>query len=199
MQISHNEKIADTTGVLLVGGKSGRMGRDKASIELSGRTLFSLALEFLRQHFVTVIIAGDRPDLAQVDIPSIPDLYPGSALGGLHAGLSAAVTDWVFVMPCDMPYPDAKLLILLYDLCEGVDAVVPRTPAGYEPVFAFYHKRCLPVFNDALEQGRKSIFALYPQLNVRFLEWQNMPRAWQKSLTNINTPEDLLKIKGDIK
>lgn len=195
MHNTHNGKIRDATGVLLAGGKSKRMGRDKASIELSGRPLFSLALELLRQHFQTVLIAGNRTDLAQDDIPAIADLYPGSALAGLHSGLSAAKTDWVFVMPCDMPYPDAKLLKLLFKLRTGVDAVVPKTPTGYEPVFAFYHKRCLPVFEEALKRGRKSIFALYPELNVRFLEWQDMPSGWKKSLTNINTPEDLHRVK----
>ena len=195
MQIPHNEKFTDATGVLLAGGKSRRMGCDKASIELSGRPLYFPALALLRQYFQTVIIAGDRPDLAQDDIPSIPDTYPGSALGGLHAGLSAALTEWIFVIPCDMPYPDASLLKLLYDLREEVDVVVPKTPAGYEPVFAFYHKRCLPIFDEALRNGRNSIFSLYPQLKVSFLEWKDMPRGWEKSLLNINTREDLLNIK----
>ena len=194
MQNTHNEKINDTTGVLLAGGKSTRMGQDKASIELSGTPIYSSALEFLRQHFQAVIIAGDRPDLALEGIPSIADRYPGSALGGLHTGLSATSTDWIFVMPCDLPYPDDRLLKLLYDLREGVDAVVPKTPAGYEPVFAFYHKRCLPIFDEALRNGRNSIFSLYPQLKVSFLEWKDMPRGWEKSLLNINTREELLKI-----
>jgi len=195
MQIPHNEKIKDATGVLLAGGKSRRMGRDKASIKLSGRPLYFPALALLRQHFQTVIIAGDRPDLAQDDIPSIPDTYPGSALGGLHAGLSAALTEWIFVIPCDLPYPDVRLLKKLYELREGVDAVVPQTPAGYEPVFALYHKRCIPVFEAALKAGKRSIFSLYPQLNVRFLKWHDMPEGWERSLLNINTQEDLLKIK----
>ncbi len=171
------------------------MGRDKASIELSGRPLFSRALEWLCQHFSTVTIAGDRPDLELDDITSIPDLYPGSALGGLFTALSAAKTDWVFVMPCDMPHPDTRLLNLLFELREGADAVVPKTLAGYEPLFAFYHKRCLAVFEDALKNGRNSIFALYPQLQVRCLQWQDMPHGWEKSLTNINTPEELESFK----
>lgn len=195
MQNTHNEKINDATGVLLAGGKSTRMGRDKASIDLSGSPLYSPALELLCQHFQTVIIAGDRPDLELDDIPSIPDRYPGSALGGLHAGLSVISTDWIFVMPCDLPYPDARLLKQLYELREGVDAVVPQTPTGYEPVFALYHKRCLSVFEAALKAGKRSIFSLYPQLNVRFLKWHDMPEGWEKSLLNVNTPEDLKKVK----
>ena len=196
MHTSHNEiGYSDVTGVLLAGGKSTRMGCDKASIEVSGQTVFSRSLDFLQQLFSRVIIAGNRPGLALPEIPAVPDIYPGSALGGLYTGLKSAETDWIFVTPCDMPYPDSDIVDLLFRLHEGADAVVPQTPGGYEPVFAFYHKRCLPIFEDALIRGRKSIFALYPQLNVRFLEWQDMPAGWEKSMLNINTPEDLERIK----
>jgi len=173
------------------------MGCDKVSIEVSGQTVFSRSLDFHEQLFSRVIIAGNRPELALPGIPVIPDIYPGSALGGLYTGLKSAETDWIFVTPCDMPYPDSAIVDLLFRLHEGADAVVPQTPGGYEPVFAFYHKRCLTVFEDALKRGRKSIFTLYPQLNVRFLEWQNMPAGWEKSMLNINTPQDLEKIKKD--
>lgn len=198
MHISHNDiGYSDVTGVLLAGGKSTRMGYDKLNLEVSGQTVFSKSLDLLQQLFSRVIIAGNRPELALPGIPAIPDIYPGSALGGLYTGLKYAGTDWVFVTPCDMPYPDSHIVDLLFSMNEGADAVVPQTPGGYEPVFAFYHKRCLHVFEDALKRGRKSIFALYPQLNVRFLEWQNMPAGWEKSMLNINTPEDLEKIKKD--
>ena len=196
MHISHNDIVySDVTGVLLAGGKSTRMGCDKVSLEVSGQTVFSRSLDFLQQLFSRVIIAGNRPELALPGIPAIPDIYPGSALGGLHTGLKYAGTDWVFVIPCDMPYPDSHIVDLLFRMHEGADVVVPQTPGGYEPVFAFYHKRCLPVFEDALKRGRKSIFALYQQLNVRFLDWQNMPAGWEKSMLNINTPKDLERIK----
>ena len=198
MHSSHNEiGYSDVTGVLLAGGRSTRMGCDKVRIEVSGQTVFSRALDLLQQLFSRVIIAGNRPDLALPGIPAIPDIYPGSALGGLYTGLKSAETDWIFVTPCDMPYPDNHIVDLLFRLHEGADAVVPQTPGGYEPVFAFYHKRCLPVFEDALKRGRKSIFALYPQLNVRVLEWWKMPADWEKSMLNINTPEDLERIKKD--
>jgi molybdopterin-guanine dinucleotide biosynthesis protein A len=198
MHISHNEiGYSDVTGVLLAGGKSTRMGSDKINLKVSGQTVFERSLDFLQQLFSRVIIASNRPELALPGIPAIPDIFPGSALGGIFTGLKSAATDWVFVTPCDMPYPDSHIVELLFRLHKGADAVVPLTPGGYEPVFAFYHKNCLPVFEDALKHGRKRIFALYPQLNVRFLEWQNMPADWEKSMLNINTPQDLERVKQD--
>ncbi len=136
MQISHNDFIDDITGVLLAGGKSRRMGYDKAYIEVNGQSLLSISLQLLCHYFATVLIAGDQPDLARPDIPVIADIYPGSALGGLYTGLRAADTDWIFVAPCDMPHPDPRILELLVKHRNSFDAVVPRTPEGYEPVFA---------------------------------------------------------------
>jgi molybdopterin-guanine dinucleotide biosynthesis protein A len=195
MHISRNEFIDNTTGVLLAGGKSLRMGHDKARIEIEGRFLLSRSLDLLRHSFATVLIAGDRPDLAQPDIPAIPDIYPGSALGGLYTGLRSAKTEWIFVAPCDMPYPDAQILELLVKHRNGFDAVVPRTPKGYEPVFALYHKNCLPQMEAMLRQGQYRIYDFYQRINIHYLDWQQMPDDWELSLLNINTPEQLARLK----
>ena len=197
MHISHNESKNNITGVLLAGGKSLRMGQDKARIEVNGNPLLSRSLKLLRRHFPSVLIAGDRPDLATADIPAISDIYPGSALGGLYTGLQAARTDWVFVAPCDMPYPDEKILELLLNCRNGADAVVPRTPQGYEPVFALYHKNCLPHMEEMLQQGQYRIYDFYQRIKVHYLDWSQMPTGWERSLLNINTPEQLEELQKE--
>ena len=103
MHDSHSAHINDVTGVLLAGGKSVRMGYDKARIAVGGQYLLSRSLNMLCQYFTSVLISGNRPDLATSNIPAIPDDYPGSALGGLYTGLQSAKTYWIFVAPCDMP------------------------------------------------------------------------------------------------
>lgn len=201
MQIPHNEKspalYPDVTGVLLAGGKSRRMGQDKARLQLNGQTLFERSLELLQQFFPHVLIAGDRPDLARPGIPAIADLYPGSALGGLYTGLRAATTDWIFVAPCDMPYPDARIVRCLLANRAGVDAVVPRTAEGYEPVFALYHKNCLLLMDRMLRQNQFRIYDFYQQIAIRYLAPPELPDGWRRALININTPEQLAQIKED--
>jgi molybdopterin-guanine dinucleotide biosynthesis protein A len=197
MQISHNEFIEEITGVLLAGGKSRRMGHDKVCIEIGGRPLLTRSLDLLCQYFTTVLIAGDRPDQARPNIPAIPDIYPGSALGGLYTGLKSAQTDWIFVAPCDMPYPDSRILEALVQLRNGFDAVVPRTPNGYEPVFALYHKNCLPLMHAMLQQGQYRIYDFYQRIKVHYLDWQQMPEGWERSLLNINTPEQLDQVQKE--
>jgi len=203
MQFSHNDRnpvdrYPDVTGVLLAGGKSRRMGRDKAKLTVDDRSLFTISLELLQRYFATVFIAGDRPDLARHDIPAIPDIYPGSALGGLHTGLKAATTDWIFVAPCDMPYPDGRIVELLLAQRNGFDAVVPRTPDGYEPVFALYHKNCLAPMEDLLRNDQFRIYDFYQRIKIRYLDASELPVDWQRALLNINTPEQLTAIKEKI-
>jgi len=197
MHIPHNESKNDTTGVLLAGGKSLRMGQDKARIEINGKPLLSRSLKLLRRHFPSVLIAGDRPDLATADIPAIPDIYPGSALGGLYTGLKSAQTNWIFVAPCDMPYPDVKILELLLMHRNDADAVVPKTPQGYEPVFALYHKNCLPHMEEMLQHGQYRIYDFYQRIKVHYLDWSQMPTGWERSLRNINTPEQLEQLQKE--
>lgn len=198
MQNPHIEKTShpyrDVTGVLLAGGKSRRMGRDKAMLEVFGEPMFRRTLKLLEDFFSTILIAGDRPDLAPSGIPVVPDIYPGSALGGLHTGLKTAKTDWIFVVPCDMPCPDIRIMELLLQNRNGHDAVVPRTAAGYEPVFALYHKNCLPHMESMLQQDQFRIYDFYQRINIRYLDENQLPEGWQKSLFNINTPDDFNRI-----
>lgn len=194
MQIPHNEIHADVTGVLLAGGQSRRMGRDKARIEINGEMLFTRSLALMQRYFSKVLIAGDRPDLAQPGIPTVADIFPGSALGGLYTGLNAAQTEWIFVVPCDMPYPDGRLVEMLLSQRAGVDAVVPRTPKGYEPVFAAYHRNCLPHMEEMLRNGQHRIYDFYQRIGIRYLDWQQMPPGWERALLNLNSPEQLALI-----
>jgi molybdopterin-guanine dinucleotide biosynthesis protein A len=186
--------VADVTGVLLAGGRSSRMGRDKATLAMQGQRLSDRTLAMLRELFAHVLIAGDRPDLATADIPCIPDRFPGSALGGIHGGLAAATTPWTFVTPCDLAYPDAGLARYLLARRHGHDVVVPRTPAGLEPVFALYHRNCLAPIEKLLVCGNYRIYDFYPEVRVNLVDLQDFPGDWQRALTNLNAPEDLRRL-----
>ena len=201
MQNPHIDQIdvhyRDVTGILLAGGQSRRMGRDKARTEINGEMLFTRSLALLQHYFPSVMIAGDRPDLTQPGIPVIADIFPGSALGGLYTGLQSAHTEWIFVAPCDMPYPDGRLVELLLAQRHGVDAVVPRTPNGNEPVFAVYHRNCLPHMEEMLRNGQHRSYDFYQRIAIRYLDWQQMPDGWEQALLNLNHPEQLAMIGKD--
>jgi len=187
------ELISDITGVILVGGKSRRMGRDKAFLPWDGAPLFEKVLRVFRESFATVLLAGgDAARFEGYGVRIIPDIYPGSALGGLYTGLYHAADQHVFVASCDMPYPSAALLGYLCSLKDGFDCVVPETAQSFEPLFAVYAKSALPGMRDMLESGNFRIYDLYPRLRTRYVGSAELAPFCDggKSLINVNTPAE---------
>lgn len=185
------------TGVILAGGLSRRMGRDKACMDISGETLVARVEKILRPLCAEVIIAGDRPDLARPELSCYPDIYPGSALGGLYTGLYHARTPWIFVSACDLPYASLELARALIMQRAGCDAVVIHTEKGWEPLFALYSKRCLKPMQRLLEQGNLRIYDCFPELRVCQPDTAVLPTEWERALTNLNTPEDVRQLVAE--
>ena len=187
----------DITGVILVGGKSLRMGRDKAFLEVAGRPVIDRLLTVFRKSFAQVVLVGNREGrFAGYGLPVVPDIYPGSALGGLYTGLHNAATDYVFVASCDLPFPSAAVLRYLCSLRNGFDAVVPATAQGYEPLFAVYAKSCLGPIRALLESGECCAYAYYPQVRVRYVPREELAHLDRdgRAFVNVNTPEEFALI-----
>jgi molybdopterin-guanine dinucleotide biosynthesis protein A len=192
----------DITGVILVGGKSRRMGKDKAFLEFSGRPLFEMVLELHRKCFQRILLVGDHPErFSAYGLRVVNDIYPGSALGGLYTGLCHAQTEYIFISPCDLPFPNRRVLDHICSLRDGFDAVVPAIRHGFEPLFALYAKKCLEHMRNLLESGNLCIYDFYPQVRIRYVSSEDLAPLdpGGKSFWNINTPEEYSRLgKGFI-
>ena len=189
----------DITGVILVGGKSKRMGRDKAFLEIGGKTLFEKVLEAFSENFSRIILIGDRGDrFANFKMPIYADLFPGSSLGGLYTGLYYAETDYIFVSSCDLPYPSSRVIRHVSLLTGGCDAVVPKLSHGYEPLFAAYAKSCLSPIKRMLEERNYCVYDLYPMINVKDVTEEELESVVESpySFINLNTPAEYEAVKG---
>jgi len=189
----------EITGVILVGGKSRRMGRDKAFLEVAGKPLFARVMELFADSFAQVALVGNREErFAGYGLPVVPDIYPGSSLGGLYTGLLHASTDYVFVSSCDLPFPNGAVLRYLCSLRNGYDAVVPDTAHGYEPLFALYAKSCLGPIREQLESGDFCAYAWYPQVRVRYAADEELAPFDRdgRAFMNVNTPEEFARLGG---
>ena len=187
----------DITGVILVGGKSRRMGKDKAFLEVSGEPLFERVLEIHRERFQRIVLVGDRRErFAGYGLPVLKDIFPGSALGGLYTGLYHARTEYVFISPCDLPFPNMGILDHICSLRKGYDAVVPATRRGFEPLFALYAITCLEPMRRLLESGNCCVYDFYPQVSVRYVPSEELAPLDKEgtSFLNINTPEDFARL-----
>ncbi|HEX8960881.1 MAG TPA: molybdenum cofactor guanylyltransferase [Geobacteraceae bacterium] len=194
-----DSSLDDMTAVILVGGKSRRMGVDKAFLEIDGVPLFERVLEVCREVFNRTILIGDRSTrFARYGLPVHPDIYPGSALGGLYTGLVQAGTPFAFAAACDLPFPSSAVARHLASLRYGFDAVVPRSADGFEPLFAVYSRTCLEPMRRLLERGNFRIYDLYDELNVRYVPMEALSRLAgdERALINVNTPEEFARVSG---
>jgi molybdopterin-guanine dinucleotide biosynthesis protein A len=192
--------LHNITGVILVGGKSRRMGRDKAFLQIAGKTLFEGVLEIFRECFDRIILVGDRAErFAGYSLPVLPDIYPGSALGGLYTGLHHSATEHVFVGSCDLPFPNKAVVRHLCLLKSDFDAVVPTTEHGFEPLFALYAKSCLGPMRELLESGNFCAYGYYPKVRVRYVKHEELGRLDRdgRSFVNVNTPEEFERIRKE--
>ncbi|MBT1076341.1 bifunctional molybdenum cofactor guanylyltransferase MobA/molybdopterin-guanine dinucleotide biosynthesis adaptor protein MobB [Geobacter grbiciae] len=191
--------LSDVAGVILVGGRSRRMGRDKALIPLGGKPLVERVIDAFRPLFERTLLVGDRGErFASYGLPVFPDIHPGSALGGLYTGLVRAGTPHVFVSACDVPWPDPRVIARLCSLREGFDVVVPRTVGGSEPLFAVYGTGCLPAMERMLREGNYRIYDFYPEVRTRYVEQAELADLVTPARTfvNVNTPEEFETIRN---
>lgn len=185
-------------GAVLAGGRGRRVGGEKTSLELGGRTLLNRsvdALRFVGLDVVLVLRAGQAvppvPGQSQVLRDVAQDAGP---LGGLHALLGWMPGEWVLVVPCDQPFLRPELLTgLLEQPRKGVEAIIGRPVDLAEPLPGLYHRSCLQAADDALGRGERSLRAFLASLRLREVPASFLHR-WDPSLLsymNVNTPKDL--------
>lgn len=190
----------DVTGVVLVGGRSRRMGRDKALLPFGGRPLVSRPLEACRALFArTLLVGAPRPELCALGVPIVADEFPGSPLGGLLTALRHAGTPWIFALACDLPWPEPRLMVRLVELRGGYDVVVPRSARGYEPLCAVYGTGCLAPLEALRVAGNLRLFDLYPRVRTRVVPAAELADLVTpgRTFVNINTPEEFAMISTE--
>ncbi|MBI5136078.1 MAG: molybdenum cofactor guanylyltransferase [Nitrospirae bacterium] len=186
---------------LLAGGAGRRMGADKATLPFAGGTLGGNAARLLLTLFddVMVVRRGDQPAPAWppgVRVVTDPDDTPRSALTGIATALRHARRPWLFVMACDMPHPDPRLIggLCRMALAAGpeVRLVVPEAGGVVHPLHAVYHRSLLAPLTAAIAQGDLRVQAFARQHGLAVAEARL--RGWDPSLAgldNLNTPDEL--------
>jgi molybdopterin-guanine dinucleotide biosynthesis protein A len=190
--------IHDVTGVLLAGGQSTRMGRDKRFLPLGGRTLLARALSVLENLFAEVLlsVAAPMPELAGLRHRVVADVLSGCAtLGGLYSALLAAGTSRIFAAACDMPFLNPAVIRHMVNRDPQADLVIARLANGLHPMHAVYSKGCAPHLAEMAKQGNLKVqdLASRPGLAVTVIPEDELSPidARLLSFMNINTPADL--------
>ena len=193
--------VGEITGIILAGGRSRRLGRDKAVEPFGGQPLIRRAIE--RIEAITgeiVVVAADaaRAEALPLDAEHrvAVDLYADcGSLGGIYSGLSAATNQWGLVVACDMPFLNRQLFEHMASLRGGYDAVVPMPGEYPEPTHALYSRTCLPHIDAKLRAKDLKISGFFDDVNVRYVSESEVqlfdPEL--RSFFNVNSPEDLAR------
>jgi molybdopterin-guanine dinucleotide biosynthesis protein A len=206
--MSNTEPVA---GIILAGGRSRRLGRDKRRLKLwgaQGPTLLEQTLHILQPLCAEVLVVLNDPEnWPELACPIVPDSYPdGAALGGLYTGLSHIRQEFGLVVAADMPLLNPALLATMIAHPRDYEALLLRSPEpervrnalAVEPLHAIYQRHCRELIPPLLAAGKRSFHDLLLQLNMCLIEPATLIHypslAW--NLLNINTAADLEQFTG---
>ena len=170
------------------------MGRDKALIEVQGRSMLDHALDKLDRHCTELLVIGQTEKYGHVGPFVIADEWPGKGpLGGIATAMRYASNDRLLVIACDMPALTGRLFnALKAQLGTATDAVVPRHDGLVEPLAAAYHRSAQPAFRRCIELDVLKMSDALSQVRTNFMEVIPGRDGWPADLfRNINAPGDL--------
>lgn len=170
------------------------MGRNKAFLELDGRSLIEIVIERMTSVCAEVlIVAGDAQPYAGLGVPVVEDRFRSvGALGGLHAGLEAATHDLALVVGCDMPFLNPDLLRAFAGWAEGFDVALLRRGEYVDPLHGAYGRACLSAIETAIHAHRRRIISFFPHVRVRYITLEDVTPFDPdlRSFRNVNTPQE---------
>lgn len=183
------------SAVILAGGQSRRMGRDKAWLELEGQSLLSRALATVRAAGITEIFISGRADTdySALDCPVLLDREPGAGpLAGIERALAASAAPLTLVLAVDLPHMTTAFLQTLAQNCAPDAGVVPEIRGQLEPLAAIYPKRCQALALDCLRQGRRAARHFAELCRAAgAVHTFPVPTQHLRCFDNWNTPQDL--------
>ncbi len=185
----------DLSVFVLAGGKSTRMGTDKAFLDYNGGTLLDRALAVARSVSKDVWIVGDKDKFSKYG-PVVEDTFSGRGpLGGIHAALLVSRNNLNLMLAVDMPFVSSALLEYLVSVARASDVtvVVPRAEGRLQPLCAVYRRNFAVTAEAALLAGKNKIDPLFEKVSTRVIEEAELVRGGFSSdlFRNLNTPQDV--------
>ncbi|WP_141430925.1 molybdenum cofactor guanylyltransferase [Bacillus sp. 03113] len=183
--------------IILAGGKSSRMGKNKALLELrNGMTVIESIIEELSSLSEHVVIVTNQPEEYRfLQLPLIKDTWSEiGPLGGIHAGLRESPTSRNLIVACDMPFPSAEIGKYLLLQLDHVQAAVPQINEYTHPLFAAYRKDILSVIEEVVKENKRSMKQLLQKIQHKLVTETELERLGiqriEKYFFNMNNPTD---------
>ncbi len=202
----HEGDVVKASSIVLAGGRSSRMRTNKAFTEVSGQKLIENVLGKVSGTFDEVLLVTNDPGEYAVysneKIRIVTDIIPNKGpLSGIHTGLSKANNDLVLTVPCDMPFLSMELALYMIGKIGQRDGVAPRIGNFFQPLFAAYSKRCLPVIEKSLLTERLKASDILKLLDILFIDEKQIRKFGDPAVLfyNVNSRDDLKIAEGLVK
>lgn len=182
------------TGVILAGGKNSRMGSDKGLLQVGGKSIIERQIAVLQPLVKEIIIIHNGDNYTELGHQIYKDIMPDCGpMGGIYTALMVSQTAKIFVLSCDMPFISSELVKMIIEKTENCEIAIPRNGEKLEPLCAVYDQSCIETFRELLDQKALKMMDALKLFRVKELTITQEILAKQP-FTNINTPEDYLKI-----
>jgi molybdopterin-guanine dinucleotide biosynthesis protein A len=187
---------SEVAAFILAGGKSTRMGTDKAFVEYDGRTLLARALSLARSVTADVRIVGSQEKFARF-APVVEDIFGDCGpLAGIHSALRSSPAELNLMLAVDMPFVSGEFLLYLISQARSlpeVEVVVPLADRRRQPLCAIYRREFADAAENALRAGQNRIDRLFDEVRTRVIEEEELEDGGFSSaiFRNLNTPEEL--------
>ena len=197
------------TGIILAGGKSSRLGRDKAWEDVGGQRIIDRVIGALQSSCDEVLIIGDRPEREnELSLPKCiqyrsDELKGRGSIGGLYTGLKSSDTLWSLVVACDMPFISRELIRFMLSIISKnrCDAIVPVINGRYQPTHALYNSTCIPFIEKNISSGNFRMDSYFDEIYLEEISEDviNSIKGAELSFFNVNTEDDLFTAREQYK
>jgi len=182
------------SAIILAGGNSSRMGRNKALLKINERAIIEIIISTLQKFTNEIIISSNDNDFEYLGYPIVNDSkVDAGPIAGIHAGLVAAKKRCSIIISCDTPFVSPLVFEAMYSYISEYDIAVPSHSQWIEPLIGMYSKNVIPILDEMLINSNYSPMQLIRKVNSIILPMDEnslLPTNW---FYNINTPEDFDK------
>lgn len=179
------------SGYILAGGKSSRMGTDKAFLPVQEEPMLKRMIRLLEPFCQTIAISGENLGYKNFNLEMVSDIYSGCGpISGIISSLKHSSTEWNLIVSVDVPFMNEALILYLISHIGNYDCIIPQHEGGIEPLMGLYNKQIIPVVEEMISRGDYQLKRLLSSLNIRYVNCNDLIKQFPRLFVNINLPGD---------
>ncbi len=184
-KLINKNDMQNLTGIILAGGKSSRMGKDKSFLTIDGKTFIQRQAEKLQQFCSEIIISTDNDEINIPNTLKVSDIYKNCGpIGGLYAGLKHSTNEFAFVLTVDTPLVSDELISFIVNNSDGFDVTVSAFNEKIHPLIGMYHKSVVSILENEIKNENYKVLKFIEKTSFQILDTSNFLKD---NYFNINT------------